>query len=437
VGQSTDQNAIESAKMYAFAPNFTLDIHFTNALDDPHHDLTSENVSFTSVPPGSNFEVASLQLLPGSRKGAQISFSSQPPANLPSVQVCFHSLSFRQSSGSVQTVANVCAPVQMLNPSNITAEKSALLQSMRAVPKTDSEKNLFASGFVTTASSGSSGGLDFDLNSKDLGIPGMTTFLHTKKSSAAGGDPKNFESGVNFRNSYNFARRDLDAMNDEIGTLRHATNPAQVSEAGRKINEKERSIQNRLMSALVVDLAGKLEGGATDFNVANYVGEGQVSLLSRTKRVFGSRRGFWRFKLVPAGAEGGSNIQNNTISASGVEDSVARFKAGANLTFFYDNAESPLPYKRIQLNLDTVQRFVFFKEPYTPAANAMPVLADGHRPWYEANLLIYVAEAPSGRYGFRLDYKNGSLPPNFAVVKTFQFGFVFETKDGEQKLPTE
>ena len=87
--------------------------------------------------------------------------------------------------------------------------------------------------------------------------------------------------------------------------------------------------------------------------------------------------------------------------------------------------------------MDTVQRFLFFKEPYTAAANAVPVLADGHRPWYEANLLIYVAEAPGGRYGFRLDYKNGSLPPNFVVVKTFQFGFVFETKDGEQKLPTE
>jgi hypothetical protein len=437
LGQSADQNAIESATLYAFAPpNFTLDVHFTNVLDDPHNDLTPANLSLTPVPSTTTLAVESIQTLPGSRKSIQVLFSSPPPSTLTSVQVCFHSVTFRESSGSVQTVANVCGPVRILNADNIASEKAKVLKDLAAVPKTTDQKNIFASGFVTTASSGSAGGLDLDLNSKELGIPGLTAFLHTQKSSVAGGDPKNFEAGTNFRTVRSFAGKNLDALREHIGALRHAASQSDLDAAGNAINSEEQNIQKKLLSAWVVDMAGKLEGGATDFNVANYVGDGQVSILSRTKRLFGSRRGFWWFKIVPAGGEGGANAQTNVTSASGPEDHIARFKAGGDFTLFYDNPDSPLPFKRIELNLDTVQRYLFFKEPQTLSANALPVLADGHRPWYEANLLIYLAEAPSGRYGLRLDYKNGSLPPNFAVTKSFQFGFVFETKDGEQRLPT-
>src|SRR5690242_412578 len=185
VAQSTDQNAIDTAKLFAFAPpNFTLDVHFTNSLDNPAGDITSGNVSLTPTPdaPDNPLQVQDVRPLSGSRRSAQIRFSSQPPTNLTALQICFHQLTFRDSGGN-QTVTAVCSPVQILNPSNIAAERSKLLDALKTVPKTSDEKNVFASGFVTTASSGSSGGLDLDLNSKDLGIPGMTAFLHTKKSS--------------------------------------------------------------------------------------------------------------------------------------------------------------------------------------------------------------------------------------------------------------
>jgi hypothetical protein len=228
-------------------------------------------------------------------------------------------------------------------------------------------------------------------------------------------------------------------MKKQIAVINSPTSTdAQRAQAQVEINAAEKTVQRRLLSAVIANFAGKLEGGATDFNVANYVGDGDLAIQSRTKKLFGSKHGFWQFRVVPVGAEGGKNVQNNTAAAAAnTQDFVARYKGGAELTAFYDDPDSALPFKQVKLTITTAQRYLFFKEAETLSATSAPILASGHRPWYEGHLLIYLADAPSGRYGFRLDYKNGSLPPNFAVAKSFQFGFVFETKDGEQKKPAQ
>lgn len=446
-GQTTDQNAITSARLIDLPPpNFYIDILFTNDLANPNVDLSSTNVRLRTVPDPLTPPLAidTISLLGGTPNGVRVTFSSSPPSSISSMQVCFSDITFLESSGSRQTVSNVCSPVQVLTLDTAVAEKSKLADALAAVPKTKSEKNIFASGFVTTASSGTQGGVDLNLNSNDLGIKGMTASLQTIKTSVAGGDPQNFEVGLNFQNAYVFGGHDLDKIRDDLAILRDSTNPNRPA-ASKDYASRLQSIQNRILSAVLVNFSGRLEGGVTSFNVVNYVGDGEVALQSGTKTLFGSRKGFWQFRLVPFGVEGGKNVQESLStgtmggtgsgssgSASG-EDTLARLKAGGTFSLFYDNPQSLLPFKRVELNLGTVQRYLFLKEAEILSANSTPVFRDGHRPWYEANLLMYLAEAPSGRYGFRLTYSNGSLPPSFAVTKSFQFGFVYETADDSKK----
>src|SRR5579859_828995 len=198
--QSSEPNTVETASLTLVNPAY-LDVHLPSALANPSTDLKLSNVAVTSTP---SLTPNTVALLPGSRKSVRITFSDDPVPAVTNAKVCFGTLTFRTSNGS-QKAENVCtSSVEILDPARAAAARDRVLQELQKVPKTADEKNIFASGFVTTASSGTQGGLDLNLNSNDLGIPGMTAFLHTKKASTPGGDPKNFEAGTNFRNVYTF-----------------------------------------------------------------------------------------------------------------------------------------------------------------------------------------------------------------------------------------
>jgi hypothetical protein len=62
-------------------------------------------------------------------------------------------------------------------------------------------------------------------------------------------------------------------------------------------------------------------------------------------------------------------------------------------------------------------------------------LNNRRKPWYQASLKIYVVDTPKAKYGVQLSYNNGSLPPAFSNTKSFQFGFLIETSDGEDAKP--
>jgi hypothetical protein len=438
----TDQNAIESSTLTLFpSPSFYLDVHFSNRLSSPEVDLVKGNVILTTVPADLNPELAisTISLLPGSRKGIRISFSSELPHPEPtSVAICFAHIGFIQADGTSKFVDDLCASVQLLDPTNVVAQKALLLKGLQVVPKTQAEKNIFASGFVTSASSGTAGGLDLDLNSNQLGIPGLTVFLRTNKTSLAGGDPKNLEIGTNFRGTYLFGQANYIRWRNDISKLSRKPDDAS---AAKDINDTEKAVRAKLLSAVVVDVAGKLEGEATSFDVSNYVADLQGAVQSRTKTLLGSRKGFWEFRFLPVGLETGKNVQNTPALATdngspvspGPADTIARYKGGGELHLFYDDPENVLPLKRIALTLMTAQRFLFTREAISTSAESPTTYSRGARPWYEADLLVYLAESAHGRYGFKLTYNNGSLPPAFATAKSFNFGFVYESNDGEQK----
>jgi len=214
------------------------------------------------------------------------------------------------------------------------------------------------------------------------------------------------------------------------------TNAAQQA-ALAEVDSHMSTIQGSALAAALIDVAGKLEGQAVNFNVSNLVAEGAVRLQSRTLAIGPTQNGFWRFGIVPGGFEGGSNVGNQTSgtpSPSNVHV-ISRYKAGFELTAFYDNQDTVLPFKRIDLSVSGVQRYLFTNElAYDQATKTSTTIAKGGRGYIQADLKMYIANTSAGRYGFKLSFTRGSLPPVYNSVSGLQFGVVVESADGDPKL---
>ncbi len=200
------QYQIDRAAFSLFPPpDFYMNVWFTDRLADTST-LNESNIQ-VSTTPNHTLQIVSGTHLSGSRKAIQIVFAGSPPADVTDAKVCFQSLTFLDAQGKNHDTSNVCSSLEVETTSSIASQHQQALDDLKKVPKTSQEKNIFASGFVTTASSGSDGGVNLNLNSNDLGVPGLTVFLHMDKTSATGGDPKNFEAAMNFRSVLPFAKR--------------------------------------------------------------------------------------------------------------------------------------------------------------------------------------------------------------------------------------
>lgn len=62
-------------------------------------------------------------------------------------------------------------------------------------------------------------------------------------------------------------------------------------------------------------------------------------------------------------------------------------------------------------------------------AKAVNKTGKGIRGYGQIDLKVYLGESATALYGLKLSYNRGSLPPVFARVKSFQFGFLYESKD--------
>jgi hypothetical protein len=264
----------------------------------------------------------------------------------------------------------------------------------------------------------------------------LNSFLQIKKSSVNGGDPKNFEAGAR----YQYAIVNGSSSFDEIRT--HLANYAISHDEAEldAVAKLEDTLQKRTLAATLIDFAAKFEGHATQFNVSNAVGDGSLKFQTMTKKLFGANHGFWRLRLVPVGFEGGRNLNTagqtskptpSAANGQALPDVawLARFKAGSEFAVFYDNPDTRAPMKRVELAAGFVDRYLFFREArFDNSTNTISTTQKGNRPWAQVDLKFYVGETDSARYGFKLTYQRGSLPPVFADTKVFQFGFLYETK---------
>src|SRR5205814_1004126 len=130
---------------------------------------------------------------PSSDFGIDIPYTADPLPADTTIDVSFAGVAFADHHTSEVLTAHA-----VLSRQGVAAARQAALDEIRKVPKSSEDKNILASGFITAASGGTHGGADIVLNSIDLGIEGLTSFLQIKKSSVKEGDPKNFEAGTRF-----------------------------------------------------------------------------------------------------------------------------------------------------------------------------------------------------------------------------------------------
>jgi hypothetical protein len=75
---------------------------------------------------------------------------------------------------------------------------------------------------------------------------------------------------------------------------------------------------------------------------------------------------------------------------------------------------------------------VFIEQVVTQDNETIPTrvaVGKGFKPWREAAAKVFLFANQRARYGVRLSYMNGSLPPSFKATNGFQIGFVIESAD--------
>jgi hypothetical protein len=104
------------------------------------------------------------------------------------------------------------------------------------------------------------------------------------------------------------------------------------------------------------------------------------------------------------------------------------------MTLFFEDTEAAYPLRRVELDMNGVMRNLFFAEAmYNKETKAVDRTGRGVRGYGQVDLKLYMGETAKARYGLKLSYNRGSLPPAFARVKSFQFGFLWESNDDTQQ----
>jgi hypothetical protein len=446
--QTTDELKIDRLQLDTVASELVVEVRFTAGLDSAHpEDLDASNVTVQTLPSTTGMRVRAIDRVIAAPRRLQIFFvagQAAPQGTETGVKVCFTSLHFVAADGTAAIGMNVCGEGTILNFANRAAELEKQFEVLSATEKTQEERNIFASGFVANGEGGDAeGGAEINLNSNDLGVRGLTAFMRLKKATAEEADPKHLEIGINQSTTSLIGRGSLAEIRRLRAIMLDTTQlDTEREKAAAAFRDLLRKRQERLLGGMFFDFGGKIETQALDFDVTNFVGEGAFQIQSRTKSLFGSKKGFWRFRLMPAALELGYNVSQQPPAGSEAAaidpDWLARFKFGGVFTLFYKNrSEGPALFRRVELDLQAVNRYLFRREvQFDEETKANTTTDRGHKPWFQAGLKVYFTDPEEGsgglRSGFRLTYNRGSLPPVFADTKSFQFGFVLESTESKK-----
>jgi hypothetical protein len=307
-----------------------------------------------------------------------------------------------------------------------------------AAAKSSGDKN-FRMGFAAAKGDGKSaeGAADISINKTFFGGGQQTgtifdffdqadVSLQLKKSSAEKADPRHLTLGLNMRKSFLIDSRlkSSDVSADRANTLR--------------MRDKTKG----LFRVLMIKEGLNLEGEAFDFKTTNFVSDTHFELASIAKKL-GS--GFYNINIF-AGPELGRNLAKPDAAAvAGATadqlskvDWIARLKAGGEFTLRL------LPSGKadnwgLELNLGYVNRHLFSSEVFTQettkdgqTTKKLVTVGKGNRAWRQADLKLFLFGDGTKRYGLKVSYNNGQLPPTFTPTKGFQFGLVVESSDDKQ-----
>ena len=446
--QTPEELKITSAQLDTIASKLVAEVLFSANLDPGHpEDLNDNNAKVRALPSNMDLKVGDIKRVIAAPRRLQIFFTAgqaDPPTTETDVRVCFTQLHFIAADGTASVGSDVCGEGMILNFANRAAALNKQFEVLSKTEKSSEERNIFASGFVANGEGGDAeGGAEINLNSNDLGVRGLTAFMRLKKATAEEADPKHLEFGINQSTTSLIGRSSLTEIRRLRAIMLDATKPdSDRAQAAADFRDLLRKRQERLLGGMFFDFGGKIETQALDFDVTNFVGEGAFQIQSRTKSLFGSKKGFWRFRLMPAAMELGYNVSQQPPAgseAAAIDPAwLARFKFGGVFTLFYKNhSEGPALFRRVELDLQAVDRYLFRREvQFDQETKANTTTDRGHKPWFQAGLKIYFTDPEEGsgglRSGFRLTYNRGSLPPVFADTKSFQFGFVLESTESKK-----
>lgn len=443
--QTTEELKIDRLQLDTLASELVVEVRFSARLDTGHpEDLNASNATVQTLPSNTSLTVRAVNRVIAAPRRLQIFFpvgQAAPASTETGLKVCFARLHFIAADGTAGVASNVCSEGMILNAANDAAELEKQFEVLSETEKTQEERNIFASGFVANGEGGDAeGGAEVNLNSNDLGVRGLTAFMRLKKATAEEADPKHLEIGINQRTTSLIGRGSLGEIRRLRAIMLDTTKPdSERAQAAADFRDLLRKRQERLLGGMFFDFGGKIETQALDFDVTNFVGEGAFQIQSRTKSLFGSKKGFWRFRLMPAAVELGYNVSQQPPAGSEAAaidpDWLARFKFGGVFTLFYKNrSEGPALFRRVEFDLQAVDRYLFRREvQFDEETKANTTTDRGHKPWFQAGLKVYFTDPEEGsggmRSGIRLSYNRGGLPPVFANTKSFQFGFVLESTE--------
>jgi hypothetical protein len=431
----TEEYAVRRVTAVFLQQHTFVDVDFTDPLELDDEAIYREgNVTLESLPSATDLRPGKPARLPGRRMSLRVMYAAHPADSDDTLRICFAEIVFRDPAGKPRSAAKLCGGATILRADGIVAAIADQVKTLTETPAISTELPVFASGFLVAAEGETEGGTDLHLNGLDLGLPGLHAFLHLRKSSAEEGDPRNFEAGASYRATVLRDTDRLESIRAQLQMLRRAPTPEARLAASQSIDETMKAIQRQLLAGYLFDVGGRLEGQATNFNVTNAVAEVSTHLQSRTKSLFGARRGFWRFR-VSAGVEAGGTLRepdepgatDSVSQALERADWIARLKAGATLTLLYVNDGSARFLRRLEFEAGVVHRGLLVEEVrFDDVTQTNNTTDTGHRPYAQADLKAYFFETAGARYGAKISYAYGSLPPVYSKVSSVQFGFLFE-----------
>jgi hypothetical protein len=405
-----------------------------------HFKITAQggSISITLTPSGP------VTTLSGSgRKTLLINVRESIPTSTTKVTVTLSDLAFdcADAAGTSPTMIGAASLSGNVTPNaTLLASDIDLLNKANkaAAAKKSSDKN-FRMGFAAAKGDGKAaeGAADISINKTFFGGAQQTgtlfdffdqadVALQLKKSSAEKADPRHLMLGLNLRKTYLIDSR---LKSSDVGST--------VSAA---LERRDRS--KGWFRVLMIKEGLNLEGEAFDFKTVNFVSDTHFELASIAKKL-GS--GFYNINIF-AGPELGRNmakpdaaaVMGATADQLSRVDWIARFKAGGEFTLRL------LPSAKgdnwgVELNLGYVNRHLFRDEVFTQATtkdgmttNKLVTVGRGDKAWRQADLKVFLFGDGMKRYGLKVSYNNGQLPPAFTPTKGFQFGMVVESSDDKQ-----
>jgi hypothetical protein len=308
--------------------------------------------------------------------------------------------------------------------------------------KTADEKNIFGSFVAAKGEDGQAAGAADIVVNRDLtagAAPTVGSLFDTafttikiKKTSAENADPRGFDASVTLQKTLLLggARQYLLACSQ--GTTIECLDRADLVASDNALTS--------FFRAFLFNEALHLESDAFSFESVNFVSDTHLQLGSVAKAV--TQDGYFSLRLhgggefgrslqKPSTAAGTSDVNTDTV------DWVKRLKAGAELTFKWLPGDNTGTSWAVELSARAVFRRLYADETIIEQITnennetipARVQVAKGNRPWREADAKVFLFATDKARYGFRLSYMRGSLPPTYKETKGFTFGFVVETAD--------